>query len=143
MMVGIALASAPVAMAQMSPGSAQVLVSMTESRREGTTLSGSVQVSSAATGVVRVRGLISASDYTDPTMRIHARLYRLLGDGSWQLYTGFRFDGGDWIGEDGEIHPMPFVEVSLEPLRGYTVRLELDTTMPRRIGAVVEALAPQ
>jgi hypothetical protein len=135
----LALVVTGTAWAQPSPGTATMLVDLPETQRQGSTMSGSIVIPLDATGVLRARAQINNADYVDPTNRLFLRVYRLLGDGTWQIYAAQRWDGGARVDDEtGEQNPRPWFEVPMEPLRGATLRVELDSVKRLRIGGTLE-----
>jgi hypothetical protein len=131
------------AFAQPSPGTATVLVSLPETQRQGSTMSGSIVMPMDVTGIFRTSVQINNADYVDPTNSLWVRVYRLLSDGTWQIYAAQPWKGGARVDDEtGEQNPRPWFEVNAEPLRGATLRVELDSVKRLRIGCQLEIVVP-
>jgi hypothetical protein len=124
-------------------GTRTVLVSVPETQRQGSTMSGSIIVPMDATGILRGSVQINNADYVDPANQLFIRVYRLLANGTWQIYIASRWNGGPYVDDEtGELNPRPWFEVNIETLRGATVRVELDSVNRIRMGCMLENIVP-
>lgn len=115
------------------------VVTLATQQRQGTFQTTSYVVPPLAAGHVKIALDIPTSDYDNTANTVTYRLYWLdvLNGGIWRLYLG-----GSWVGgrvEDWELgtNPAPFIETNLEPLRGQTVRAEIEVPNRMRIGCSI------
>lgn len=119
-----------------------------QTQRQGTFQSGSIIVPTVtADQVVRIQLNIGAADYVDTTKYVWYRLFRSSDDGAtWVSHGGARWTGGAYTNEQGEVNPMPWLQVpayfindqgQAQVLTGQLLRAEVDVPFRMRVGATI------